>query len=51
MRRAKTTLAGMTCMSKKFENEDLEWVRAALLATPIDGPLKSMCSNLRTVPM
>lgn len=37
MRRAMMTLAGMTCMSKKYEKEDLVWVRADLLVTPIDG--------------
>ena len=42
MRRAMKTLAGTTCMSKKFENDDSKWVRANLLGTRIDGPLKSM---------
>ena len=42
MRRAMMTLAGTTCMSKKFENGELKWVRANLLGTRIDGPPKSM---------
>lgn len=42
MRRAMMTLAGKMCLSKKFKNDELEWVGANFLGTRIDGPLKSM---------